>query len=58
MDDIIANLAELYISQNTGMIGKDVAKSAKEKVKKTIRKETKDNVQKETKSTKRVSSES
>ena len=32
MDDIIDNLADLYIRQNTAMLGKDVAQSAREKV--------------------------
>ena len=43
-DDIINNLAELILSENEAMLGKDIAEKAKEKV----RKERKSNVQKET----------
>lgn len=49
-DDIINNLAQLIIQENEAMLGKDVAKKAKEKV----RKEKDSNVQKET-TTERVS---
>ena len=43
-EDIINNLAQLILSENEAMLGKDVAEKAKEKV----RKERKSNVQKET----------
>lgn len=51
-DDIINNLAQLIIQENEAMLGKDVAKKAKEKV----RKEKDSNVQEETISA-RVSNE-
>ena len=43
-EDIINNLAQLIISENEAMLGKDIAEKAKDK----IRKEKEDNVQEET----------
>ena len=43
-EDIITNLAQLIISENEAMLGKDIAEKAKDK----IRKEKEDNVQEET----------
>ena len=57
IDDIISNLAEIYIKQNTAMIGKDVAESAKEKVRRgRKRKETTEDVKEKQENARRVSS--
>lgn len=46
IDDIVNSLAEMYIQENAGMLGEDVAERAKEKIKKERkRKETKEDVQ-------------
>ena len=52
MDDIIDNLADLYIRQNTAMLGKDVAQSARERK----RKETTEDVKEKQEDARRTSS--
>ena len=57
MDDIIDNLADLYIRQNTAMLGKDVAQSAREKVRRgRKRKETTEDVKEKQEDARRTSS--
>ena len=55
LDDLIAELAEVYIDQSQEILGEDVASKAKEKIEKS-RKEKKSNVQKKTTKSRRVSS--
>lgn len=48
IDDIVSSLAEMYIQENAGMLGDEVAEEAKEKIKEereNRRKETKEDVQ-------------
>ena len=57
MDDIIDNLADLYIRQNTAMLGKDVAQSAREKVRRgRKRKEKTEDVKEKQEDARRTSS--
>ena len=57
MDDIIDNLADLYIRQNTAMLGKDVAQSAREKVRRgRTRKEKTEDVKEKQEDARRTSS--
>lgn len=56
MDEIINNLAELYIQQNMEMLGKDIANNATEKIEKEKKeKEAIKDVQKKQKITRRIS---
>lgn len=48
IDDIVSSLAEMYIQENSGMLGDEIAEEAKEKIKEereNRRKETKEDVQ-------------
>ena len=57
MNDIIDNLADLYIRQNTAMLGKDVAQSAREKVRRgRKRKEKTEDVKEKQEDARRTSS--
>ena len=57
MDDIIDNLADLYIRQNTAMLGKDVAQRAREKVRRgRKRKEKTEDVKEKQEDARRTSS--
>ena len=48
IDDIVSSLAEMYIQENAGMLGDEVAEDAQERIRKERkrqRKETKEDVQ-------------